>query len=102
MISYWCLIVTWLLRDTCIRLQNLSNYLEFDLSRSLNIKCDGAIGFPIFGFLLIVNLWSHSAPLQDIRLQYALSVTGRPVPVLCHFSELVSQNLPWLEPFELG
>ncbi len=34
-----------------IRLQNLSD-LEFDLSRSLKVKCDDVIGLAIYGFLL--------------------------------------------------
>ncbi len=34
-----------------IRLQNLSD-LEFDLSRSLKVKCDDVIGLAIHGFLL--------------------------------------------------
>ena len=53
-----------------IRLQNLSD-LEFDLSRSLKVKCDSVIGLPIYAFLLMFNssIWPNSAPLQDIRLQ---------------------------------
>ncbi len=34
--------------------QNVSD-LDFDLSRSLNVKCDGIIRFPLYGFLLMVN-----------------------------------------------
>ena len=51
------------LRDIC--LQNLGD-LEFDRSRSLNIRCDGAIGLPTYGFLLMVNsnIWPNSAPLR--------------------------------------
>ena len=37
-----------------IRLQNLSD-LDFDISRSLKVKCDGAIGLSIYGFLWIVT-----------------------------------------------
>ncbi len=40
------------LRDE--RLQNLGE-LDFDLSRSPKVKCDGAFGLPIYGFLLIFN-----------------------------------------------
>ena len=29
--------------------------LDFDLSRSLKVKCDGVIGLPIYGFLLMFN-----------------------------------------------
>ncbi len=49
--------------------ENLSD-LDFDLSRSLNVKFDNAIGLAIFGFLLIVNanIGLNSAPLRDIRL----------------------------------
>ncbi len=45
--------------------------LEIDLSRSLNVKCDDAIGLPIYIFLLMFNsnIWPNSAPLQDINLQ---------------------------------
>ncbi len=32
-----------------------SGDLEFDLSRSLKVKCENAIGLPIYGFLLIFN-----------------------------------------------
>ncbi len=38
-----------------IRLQNLSD-LEFDLSRSLKVKCDDVIGLVIHGFLLICTV----------------------------------------------
>ncbi len=34
------------------KLRNLSD-LNFDLSRSLKVKCDGIIGLPIYSFLLI-------------------------------------------------
>ncbi len=53
-----------------IRLQKLSD-LEFDLSRSLKVKCDSVIGLPIYAFLLMFNsnIWPNSAPLQDIKLQ---------------------------------
>ncbi len=45
--------------------------LEYDLSRSLKVKCDSVIELPIYAFLLmfISNIWPNSAPLQDIRLQ---------------------------------
>ena len=50
--------------------QNLSD-LEFDLSRSLKVKCNGAIGLPIYGFLLMFNsnIGPKMAPLLDINLQ---------------------------------
>ena len=41
-----------LLRD--IKLQNLGD-LEFDLSRSLKVKSNGAVGLPIYEFLLVSN-----------------------------------------------
>ena len=70
-VSYWRFISNiWPnlvpLRD--IRLQNHSD-LDVDLSRSLKVRCDGAIGLPIYGFLLTVNsnIWSNSAHLRDIR-----------------------------------
>ncbi len=52
-----------------IRLWNLSDF-EFDLSRSLKVKCDSVIWLPIYAFLLMFNgnIWPNSAPLQDIRL----------------------------------
>ena len=37
-----------------ISLQNLSDH-EVDLSRSLKVKCESAIGFPIYGFPLMFN-----------------------------------------------
>ncbi len=40
------------LQDT--RLQNLGD-LEFDLSRSLKVKSNGAIGLSIYDFLLVSN-----------------------------------------------
>ncbi len=45
--------------------------LEFDLLRSLKVKCDDVIGLPIYAFLLVFNsnIWPNSAPLQDIRLR---------------------------------
>ena len=51
-------------------LRNLSD-LDFDLSRSLKVKCDGVIGLPIYGFLLMFNsnIWPNSAPLLDISFQ---------------------------------
>ncbi len=51
-----------------ISVQNISD-LEFELSRSLKVKCHGTTGLPIYGFLLIFNsnLWPNSAPVQDIR-----------------------------------
>ncbi len=33
----------------------LKNLSDFDLSRSLKVKCEGAIGLPIYGFLLMFN-----------------------------------------------
>ncbi len=53
-----------------IRLLNLGD-LEFDLSRSLKDKCNGAIGLPTCGFLLMFNsnIGLNYAPLRDIRLQ---------------------------------
>ena len=37
-----------------IRLQNPSD-LDFALSKSLKVKCEGAIELPIYGFLLMFN-----------------------------------------------
>ena len=50
-----CLVVTYsltLLLYKIYRLQNLSD-IDFDLLRSLKVKCDGVIGLPMYGFLLI-------------------------------------------------
>ncbi len=45
------------------------NNLEFDLSRSLEVKYDGAILDPhiIYGFLLIFNsnIWPNAAPVHE-------------------------------------
>ena len=45
------------------------NDLAFVLSRSLKVKCDGAIGLSIYGLSLMFNLWPNLAPLRDIRLR---------------------------------
>ena len=45
-----------------IRLQNLSD-LDFDLSRSLRVKCDSVIGLPIYAFLLM-----FSSNINDLTL----------------------------------
>ncbi len=43
-------------------------HLNFDLLRSLKVKCDSVSGLPIYGFILMFNsnIWPDSAPLQDI------------------------------------
>ncbi len=48
-------------------------HLNFDLSRSLKVKCDG-IGLSVYAFLLMFdsNIWPNSAPLRDIRFQTQL------------------------------
>ncbi len=45
--------------------------LDFDCSRSVRVKCNGAIGLPSFGFLQIFNsnMWPNSTPWRDIRPQ---------------------------------
>ncbi len=45
--------------------------LEFDLTRSLKVKCDYVIGLSLYAFLLMFNsnIWPNSALLQDIRLR---------------------------------
>ena len=72
MLSYYCLIVTYGLttHSQDIRLRNLSD-LDFDLSRSIKVKCDTVIELPVYIFLLMrnSNIRPKSAPLQDIRLQ---------------------------------
>ncbi len=56
------------LRD--IRLRNVSD-LDFDLSRSLKVKCDSATGLPMYAFVFMSNsnTGPNMAPLRDIRLQ---------------------------------
>ncbi len=51
------------LRD--IRLRNPSD-LDFDLSRSLKVKCDSAIGIPMYDLLLMFNsnIGPNSAPYE--------------------------------------
>ncbi len=46
-------------------------HLNFDLSRSLKVKCDSDFGLPHNGFLLVFNsnTWPNLAPLQDISFQ---------------------------------
>ena len=55
------------LRD--IRLWSLSDF-DFDLSRSLKVKCHNVIGLTIYAFLLMVNsnIGPNLAPLRDTRL----------------------------------
>ena len=48
-------------------------HLNFDLSRSLKVKCDGGFGLPIppvYDFLLVFNsnIWPNSAAVRDISL----------------------------------
>ncbi len=45
--------------------------IEFDLSRSLKVKCDSIMLLPLYAFLLMFNsnIWPNSAPFQDIRLR---------------------------------
>ncbi len=71
-----------------IRLQNLSD-LEFDLSRSLKVKCDSVIGLPIYNFPLMSNsnIWPNSAPLRNVRLQSLSDLEfdrSRSLEVKCH------------------
>ncbi len=55
------------LQDT--RLRNLSD-LDFDLSRSLKVKCDGIILLVIYGLLLFtLMLWPNWVPLPDKALK---------------------------------
>ncbi len=51
-------------------LPNLSD-LDYNLPKSLKVKCDTVFELPIYGFLLMVNskTWPNSAPLQDIDLR---------------------------------
>ncbi len=76
MVSY-CLKVTCgptqLLFEIC--LQNRSD-VDFDLSRSLKLKCDNIIQILICGFLLLhnSNIWPNQAPLPDLTdLDFDLS-----------------------------
>ncbi len=49
--------------------ENIVGKVDFDLTRSLMVKCDGAIELPIFGFLLMFNsnMWPNSTPLRDYK-----------------------------------
>ena len=47
-----CLIVTYDLIHVLCEIWNLSD-LEFDLSRSLKVKSDGAVELPAYDFLLV-------------------------------------------------
>ncbi len=42
--------------------------LDFDLSRSIEVKSDGVIGLAIYGFLLMVNnnIGPNSSPLREM------------------------------------
>ncbi len=77
-----------------IRLRNLSD-LEFDLSMSLNGKCDSVIGLLIYAFLLMFNsnIWCISARLQDIYM------ASKSCQVLCQV--LLSSSLRELD-FDLS
>ncbi len=46
-------------------------HLNFDLSISLKLNCDGRIWLLIYYFLLVFNsnIWLNSAPLRDISLR---------------------------------
>ncbi len=54
MLSYLCLIVT---HDLILLLYKIQSFemsdLDFDLSRSFKVNCDGVIGLSIYVFLLI-------------------------------------------------
>ena len=71
-----------------IKLQNLS---DFDLSRSLWMKCDSVIGPPPpppkYAFLLMfnINTWPNFAPLRDMGL---LNFLKRKVISLPNLSDL--------------
>ena len=69
-------------------LRNLSDH-DFGLSRSLKVKCDSAIGLPIYGFLLMFNsdIWPNSDPLRDISFQ------NIKIPILSHLRDISLQNL---------
>ncbi len=67
--------------------------LEFDLSRSLKVKCDDVIGLSLYAFLLMFNsnIWPNSAPLQDIRLQNLTHSRSNVMMLLdCYWSYMVS------------
>ncbi len=60
------------LRQNLLSLQNLSD-LDFDLSMSLKVKSDGAVGLtPHMPFPMVFNsnTWPNSAPLRDLKLRY--------------------------------
>ncbi len=85
-----------------IRLQNLSD-IEFDLSRSLKVKCDSVIGLPIYAFLSVFNsnIWPNFAPLQDIRLQNRSDLESdlsRSLKVKCDIIGLVIHGFVLIYP----
>ena len=53
-------------------------HLNFDLLRSLKVKCDGGIGLTIYDFLLILsaNIWHNAALLPDIGFQNLTDLDG--------------------------
>ncbi len=53
----------------CINSDHIQ-HLNFDLSRSLKVKCDGGFGISIYDLLLLFNsnIWLNSAALRDISL----------------------------------
>ena len=78
------------LRD--ISLQNMSD-LEFNLSRSLKVKCNGAVRLSIFDFLLLSNsnYMSNShrlaVTLEKIFLSLIIRAKFRPnfkIPIQCY------------------
>ncbi len=73
---------------TRYRLQNLGD-LDFNLSMSFKVKCDGAIGLPIYGILIMFNsnICPNSGPLRNVRLRNLSDFEfdlSRSLKVNCH------------------
>ncbi len=89
------------------RLWNLSD-LEFDHSSSLKVKSNGAVGLPIYEFLLMSNSMSISHRLGDIctwtfslyllSLGQNLAALGPPLPRADFFFSKSNHFIPGCQP----
>ncbi len=77
-------------------LQSFSD-LDFDLSKSLKVISESVIGLSIYDSLLVSNsnIWSNSAPLQDISL---LNLSDLDFDFQCHSrpNVIVSLDSPYM------
>ncbi len=72
-------------------------HLNFDLSRSLKVKCDSVIGLNIYAFLLMFNsnIYPNSALLRDIRFQN-LSVLDIDLPNSLRSNIITPMDSPYM------